>query len=263
MTAFFIDLSKPQRALVASDSLGYTVTGERHEPLGFATKVMQVPHLRGAFFGSGLYDIQVRTFADLLLYPELITYEHVVEMLPHLLHKATRQVARERDIEDPDGLILFCAGWLGWSEAAGKCELTLFQNDDGYAPRVGFTGMIGIPNCSAEYLPPGFHKLPQEPRAAAAMRAVQRFIVDHGEALGQPPIGGSIIVTEVSRHGVSSREVGKFGDYQRTLAAIEATWERVARGGVGAGVDLVHAAADRDQAMARVLASVRAQRRAA
>jgi hypothetical protein len=158
--------------------------------------------------------------------------------------------------------MLFCAGWIGWSDAAGKCDLVLFENPDGYAPRVGYHGLIGIPNVSAEYLPPGFQKLPQEPRAAATMRATQRFIKDHGEALGQPPIGGAILVTEVSRNGVSTREVGKFSDWRETQEQIAATQARVATGAIGGGLDLVHHVADQDAAQARVRASLRAQRAA-
>lgn len=229
MTAFFIDLTAPRdRALIASDTLAYTVGGDGHAALGFTTKAIAFPHLRGAMIGAGLLDIHVRAAAHLMMQAEVLSFDAVIDTLPGILRAVTIDLAYERGIDDPDQLLLFQAGWVGFNEQAGQFELTLFSNYDGYVPRPngGFT-LVGIPNIPPSYLPPGFSSITSpEVRAIAALRATRKFTEDHGAA----PIGGEIMLTDVRLDGVSSRVVARFHDFAKSRDAVADTWQDVLTG---------------------------------
>jgi hypothetical protein len=84
----------------------YTVT-DRHRPLGFASKVIAFPHLRGALIGSGIYEIQVAAAAALMGRPELFGFDDVLDALPGILRAETDTLAAERGIFDTDTGNLF------------------------------------------------------------------------------------------------------------------------------------------------------------
>jgi hypothetical protein len=232
MTAFFIDLSaRSERALIASDTLAYTVAGGEHAAIGFSSKVIGVPHLRGALIGAGIYEIQVATAAALMLRPGLVEFDDVIEALPAILRAATEDVAEERGIDDPAALMLFAAGWCGWNRRERKFELVIFENyTDGYAAQRGENAdLISIPSVPPAYVPPGFAQLASpEVRAMAGLRSIRKFTDDHGALFGAAPIGGEIVLSEISRAGVSTRVVGRFDDYAQSLDEAEETWANVA-----------------------------------
>jgi hypothetical protein len=247
MTGFLVDLTAPrERALIASDTLAYSVDGAEHLPLGFVSKVIPFAHHRGALIGSGLYDIQIRAAAELMLSSEIFGFERVVEALPDILRQATLDLARERGIADPNGLVLFCAGWVGLNEAEKRFEMVTFENKDDYRPQRGFAGLIGIPNIPASYIPPGFTAIASpEVRAMAGLRAIKRFVDDHGEALGmRATLGGEIMLSELRPDGISSRIVGRFDDMAATQDAIADAWADIANGVNLGGVGLVNRVAD-------------------
>ena len=252
MTGFFLDLTAPrERVLIASDTLAYTVDGPRHAPLGFSTKTIAFPHLKGALVGSGIYDIHVRGAAALMLRPEVLTFDDVISALPDILRAETWKIADERGIADPDSLMLFAAGWVGFNEVERKFELVVFENYKAdYAPQRGAKGLIGIPNVPPAYVPPGFTSIASpEVRAMAGLRAIGKFTADHGERFGMAPLGGEIVLTEIRLDGVSSRVVGRFDDFAETRDAVEDTWAEVA-GGAYSGLGLVNSVKDQATAVA-------------
>jgi hypothetical protein len=225
LTGFFIDLTKPdERVLIAADTLMYTVA-DRHAPIATANKVIPFDHIPGALFGAGMHEIVLRAAAGLLQGPEIVTSEDVIAALPAILRSVTEEFCVERSIEDPASLMLLEAVWIGLDANSGKFEMTTFPNhENNYEPKRGFTGLIGLPNIPPAYVPPGFGAITSpEVRALAAMRAIRRFTQDHGAMLGMPPIGGEIMLTEITSEGVSDRVIGAFDDLAGTEAAIDQT----------------------------------------
>jgi hypothetical protein len=261
VTGYFIDLTAPQkRALVASDSLAYTVTGDHHRPLGFASKTIPFAHLRGALIGSGLYEVQLGTAAALMRRPELISFDDVVEALPAILAAETEMVADHRGVEDAGALMLAAIGWVGWNDEAGKFELVTFENyKDDYTPQRGASGLIGIPNVPPSYVPPGFTQIADPVvRAMAGLRAIGKFTRDEGREFGMPPLGGEIVVTDLRPDGIVTKLVGRLDGFEKLGEEIAATWNTVLGGNEDySGLDLVNRTADREQALRKFEAIAR------
>jgi hypothetical protein len=260
MTAYFVDLTAPkQRALIASDSLGYTVTGDRHRPLGFVDKIIACPARRGALIGAGIYDIHVAAGAALMGRPELMSFEDVIEALPGILRVETERLANERAI-DTNGLMLFAGGWVGWNDADGKFELVVFESHkDDYAPQRGAKGLIGIPNVPPAYVPPGFNQIADPAvRAMAGLRSIDRFLRDHAADFGMAPIGGEIVLSELRPDGIATRVVGRLDGFETLGEEIAETWNDVYAGnGDFSGVDLVNRTAGQEGALRKFEAIAR------
>ena len=90
MSAFAVDF-RPDRLIVAGDTLGYAPDRAEARPLGFIPKVLPLPHLRGVMFARGMQIIPVRALAYLMLSPSLFTVEAVADALPAVLQELSAE----------------------------------------------------------------------------------------------------------------------------------------------------------------------------
>jgi hypothetical protein len=252
VTGFFIDNSSAhQRVLIAGDSLGYSMTGDRHEPIGFVNKALQLPQWRAPRLGAGLYEVQVRVYAELMQRPELLTFAEVTAALPELIRDEVEFTASRRGVEASDTM-LFAGCFVGWDEAEKRFAAVLFEGP-AFAPQRVTATLYGTPSVPAAYLPTGFTGMTPELRAIAAMRAIRRFSIDHGDELGLPPIGGEIILTELLPDRISTRAAARFENYAETCETINRTRAAIAADPAAyVGVDLAHRFEDRAAAPRRV-----------
>jgi hypothetical protein len=170
--------------------------------------------------------------------------------IPGLLRRYTAALAHQRGIKDPSSLMLLEVMWLGWSERLGKFEVTTFRNyERDFSPRRDFAGKTTFfvsPQTPPSYAPRNFGAIKDpEARATAAMRSVQRFTRDHGEALGMPPIGGPVQFWQLTRDGFCDH--GLIDD----LGAPEAVMPVE---DLEPGFDLVHSLADAQAASGKLAA---------
>jgi hypothetical protein len=260
VTGLFVDLTDAgRRALIASDSLGYTLAGASHEPIGFCNKVIALPQWRAAWLGVGLYEIQCRVGAELMQRPELLLFDEVIGELPGLIREEVAFTAGRRGV-DASATMLFAGCFVGWDEAAREFAAVLFEGP-GFAPQRVTTPLYGSPNVPLAYLPAGFTGMTPELRAVAAMRSIRKFTEEHGDELGLPPIGGEIVVSELAPDRVSSRAAGRFEDFASTCEAIERTRAAIAADPAAyVGVGLAHKFETRAAAERRVEAIFREAR---
>jgi hypothetical protein len=235
------------------------MTAGSHEPIGFVTKIVTLPHARAAWLGAGLYDIQVRVGAELMLRPELLLFAELVEALPDIIADEVAVAARSRGVDSGE-VMLFAGALVGWDEQTKRFAMVTFDGPD-FAPQRTEATLIGIPNVPPDYLPAGFVGMTPELRAIAAMRSIRRFTDEHGNDIGLPPIGGEIVLTELLPDRISTRVAARFENYPETCEAIERTRRAIAADPAAyVGVDLAHRFEDRAAAERRVEAIFRAER---
>lgn len=229
MTGFAIDLRR-DRILIASDTLGYSLA-RPPKPLGFVPKIIPFPHLRAALFGRGSLAILATAGAQLMVKLGLYDFDSAVDILPDVLREATRHYALEMDVADPDALMLFEALWAGWSEKDGRMHITAFRNFEGdYAPvSEDADGLSSLPTLPGDYVPRGAGALPVDKQLVAVMQSLRRYFADHPEVV-PAIIGGEISITEITKHGVATRMVHRFADFETTRIAAAAVAARYARG---------------------------------
>lgn len=244
MTAFMVDI-RQDRLTIASDTCGYIV-GAQVKPVGFASKVIAIPHLRAVLFGRGITWIGYRAAVDLMVSPQHQTIEAAAAALPAMLREITERYAAESGIEDHRELQIFEALFGGYSLRDRRAKLWGFYNyRDDYAPEevpAGLHGTLALPPLPPEFKPPELDKLPLERRLIAGMQAQKRFAAalvtrplrdgstNPAAGCGKSIIGGEIIVTEATAAGVTSRSVARFADYDETAHASAAVAARVLRG---------------------------------
>lgn len=254
MSGLFCDLTTPrERVLIATDTLSYTLDGPENAPLGFSSKVLAVPHLRGALVGAGAYELLVRTHGELLMRPYLLTNSDVLRELPEILIELTEQLCEQRGMGDHRELVLFTAGWIGWNEVEKQFEMALFENVNNYKIKPVPAGLFALPNVSVEYAKGVAEIADPVVRAMAGLRSIHKFCADYGTLLGEggAALGGEIQITTIDPAGVATRTVGKFDDMAQTRDAAADTWAEVAEGGYQ-GHGLVNRVADRPAAMQRL-----------
>lgn len=262
MTAFIFDRRDPKRLLIASDTLGYTMS-RNPKPLGFAAKIVPIPHLRGALAGRGAMSINASTAAHLMLRADLVSFADVVDALPAILRGITEQYSEQQGIADPDSLMLSESLWCGWNDATDRCEIVAFRNFEGYraVPDDGTAGVSCLPLITPEYIPKGLAQVPPEQALVALMQAMRRFLADHPEVV-PALVGGEIQITEVTAKGVASQIVHRFEDFETVRHAAAAVRGRIERGedtiDIEAGVCRVDGMIDADQYVAAAAANTAA-----
>lgn len=274
MTAFIFDRRDPKRLLVASDTLGYSLS-KQPKPLGFAAKIVPIPHLRGALAGRGAMSINASAACHLMLRADLVSFGDIVDALPGILRGVTAQYSEQQGIADPDSLMLAESLWAGWNEATGRCEVIAFRNFENYepVPDDGAAGVSCLPLITPEYIPKGLAQVPPEQALIALMQAMRRFLADHPEVV-PALVGGEICLTTVEETGVNSRIVHRFEDFEQVRHAAAAVRGRIERGedvldfgGVARAEDAIDpdefVAAAADNAAAPVPGGTRAERRRA
>jgi hypothetical protein len=88
MSAFSIQ-SGAKRAIIAADSLAYVPDRHEVKPLGFANKVLPLPHLKAALVSRGQYELLIRVWGHLMAAPDIATIDQAAERLPGLLRAAS------------------------------------------------------------------------------------------------------------------------------------------------------------------------------
>lgn len=230
MTALILDLTQPRdRVRVFVDSLGYTLAGQ-HDPLGSVDKVVGFPARRAVLCASGIFELQVRVGCELMLRPDLASFEAVVAALPDILRAETETLADIHGIDDPAGRMLLDAIYVGLNERSDQFEAVVFSNyKDDYAPQRGsLTGFVALPNVPASYVPPGFDAMAPTAKGIAAIKSVRQFLLDHVPE--HPGLGGEIVESVVDRDGVHSRVVSRFKDHETTKEEAAETWRAIAAG---------------------------------
>lgn len=262
MTAFIFDRRDPKRLLVASDTLGYSLS-KQPKPLGFAAKIVPIPHLRGALAGRGAMSINASAACHLMLRADLVSFGDIVDALPGILRGVTAQYSEQQGIADPDSLMLAESLWAGWNEATGRCEVIAFRNFENYepVPDDGAAGVSCLPLITPEYIPKGLAQVPPEQALIALMQAMRRFLADHPEVV-PALVGGEICLTTVEETGVTSTILHRFEDFETVRHAAAAVRGRIERGedtiDIEAGVCRVDGMIDADQYVAAAAANTAA-----
>ena len=231
MTAIAI-LFERNRMMIAADTLGYAPDRKSVRPLGFISKVMIIPHLRGVLFSRGMFQVTVESAASLLLSPQLATIEAAADALPEILIGHTEKYAARQGISDWPRLGLLELVFAGWSETENRMKLWQYISSDLFRPREDEEGHYG--SLSFPRLPPKYAvvaaDLSESDRLVAMVKAIDQYFTDEpGINCGQR-VGGEIIVTDIVPSGIATRRLYRFADYEQTQHAAAATVARIGRG---------------------------------
>jgi len=230
MTAFTWR-AEANRVVIASDTLGYTITSSPM-PLGFISKVVPFPHLRAALYGRGVMAVLWTAAAHLALRADVTDVDSAVEALPDILRAVTDEYAAANDIDNHRELLLFEGYLAGYSDSRRRFVVARFTSTDDYEPLWGENEMgslRAVPTLPDAYVPREAAGKPVETQLVAIMTAMRSFFADHPEVV-PAVIGGEVQLTEVTRQGVTSRIVHRFSDFEQTRIAATAVAGRVARG---------------------------------
>jgi hypothetical protein len=230
VTAFVLDFQR-QRLAVACDTLAYLPSRDDVKPLGYVTKVNQLPHLRAVLFCRG--QLQIAAWAALWigLDPGIQTLEQAAEALPDVLADCTLKYSDEQRIDNPDDLGLCEAVLAGWSEAEQRCRLWYFLNTDRYVAQEDgghHYGLLTMPRLGERDMPAGGRT--GDKMLIACMHAEQMVFAREREAMGGVRLGGEVQKWTISRDGISQTVIHRFADYAETLHAGAAITARIKRG---------------------------------
>jgi hypothetical protein len=242
MSAFAFSYAH-QRIVVAADSLAYIPDRVEVKPLGFISKVLPLPHLKAVLFTRGQYTIAACAMAQLLLAPGIMTIEGAAAALPDILQDETEVNASLNGIGDPESLFMLEAVLCGWSEAKRRMRVWQFFNYEGFKPHTEGDGHYQLhawpplPATHAPKLAPG---MDTDARLVATMQALRSYFEDVSDANCGARVGGEILSTEITPHGMCQRVLHRFSDYEQTRHAAAAVLSRVERG----DLDISRAVAD-------------------
>jgi hypothetical protein len=210
MTAFAIDFQR-DRATIAGDTLAYAPSRTDARPLGFISKVLPLPQIRGVLFSRGQYQVTVHAHAALSMMPQVTTIE-AAAALPEVLNEASIAYAAQCDIHDYAEVGLAEVALCGWSDAERRMRLWQFLCTGRYRSQDGGGrnyGLCSRPRMLDAYLPtkPG---LSVDQRLVATMQGAVRFFADNKAMMCGAVIGGQVLATEVTRSGMSTRVIHEF-----------------------------------------------------
>lgn len=229
MTAYAIDL-RPERVTIASDTL--MLIPDRHQvrPMGHATKVHPLAHLRAALFGRGMHQIPAGAHAVLALNTRLHSVEDAAAVLPEVLANITAQYCAAVGIADPAAYGLAEIMLCGWSEAEQRMRMWHCLNTEGYTTRDDQRrqyGVLPVPMLPDAAMPSLDGSL--DDQLVAVLLAEDRWFRDHPEIMGAGRLGGEIQGWAIDRDGLSMRVLYRWPDYDETLRGSE-LFDRISRG---------------------------------
>ena len=230
MTAFAINLQR-NSAIVASDSLAYIPDRKQVVPLGFITKTIPLPQHRAVLLSRGQQDITVRATMMVQMRPELWSIEDLARALPPVLQDVTADYCYEHDIDDPLGVGLLEAVLLGWSAEKRRMRLWQFLNYRDYvAEDAGeMYGVHAFPRLPPRYMP-RVTGAATDKTLVEIIQAAGRYFEDDPVTNCGMRVGGEVVSTEISEHGMTHRVLHRFADYDRVRTASSAIVARIERG---------------------------------
>lgn len=231
MTAFAIDLRR-DRITIASDSLSYLPDRTEVQPLGFASKVLVLPHVKAALFSRGQFQITVNAYAQLLLLPQLRSIEDVADALPEILRNITDMYCDQMGIEDRRSLVMLDLTLCGFSAANSRMRLWRFYNGDDYVPSPNGDvpyGMYANPMPPPGLIPSFSPRATVHQHCISMIEAIGRMFAADSDYAGCR-IGGEIHATEITPHGVSQHTIATLPGCEEDGHAGAAVYARMGRG---------------------------------
>jgi hypothetical protein len=160
-------------------------------------------------------------------------YDTAAMVIPRLCRTISEAYAEAQGIEHHEELLMAEIFWAGWSRQDERMKVLQFCNYSDFEPeeapqRDGRWAKV-IPDLPQDYVPAGLANQPASVQATRLLLALRQHNEDHAEE-GLPPIGGYVVVTEVTPTAIQSAVTHKFEDAEQMFHASSATLARLERG---------------------------------
>jgi hypothetical protein len=200
---------EPTRVDVISD----TLVSFRGQPWTFATKVLCLPHLLGVLAARGPIEALWHTAQALEATPYAGGVDGLLPCLPGLVQDAQEGIEERYGPDHQSELLL-----TGWSVAAGRFLAWIMRSRDGFEPHP-ITEAHFSPAAEG-YQPPKVTKAPSDGTWVMLCEMQADMLMKES---GTFTVGGDVILTQLTRGGIASCKIHRFGNHAAAVEAMDRT----------------------------------------